>query len=519
MINVCRIDSESNLWNLRAFSLAFPTVSHMASLLPQTYDTSSEPDSEDDASSESSGSSSPGSSSSSSSSSANSAKEFLKRQSQTAKARAASLLSRGKKQLARHAVLKPPAHPAESFKDDLEGSSAINQAGQYGKTVRFRRLRLLVSYVKAWCSAVVLFCQRLFGKIDHTIVTAIVDDTNVRLSEVPAGCSTWRMSRVVTVMNTVQKLVVSHWEATTASQEMKIFNVITPLVVLPKADTKTLTAQLVLQLFSFLGMVSMRYKDLVPERLFSDVQIQGTILSLDSLKANVSMLKHFRAAVNSHCKKSECRDTQIHPLLGILCMLHQLALARTPILLGFRGFWSSVVRLAHLFENHSFRRQFRLALLRVLCDNFTYVPVSEMPQGFAQWREGRNRTFRLTSEGGKKRWQLHTQLMKWDNGSMDSAEFTHYCVGSCCKGDSQAAKHWFALLQLSKYYVLLFTFGYPVPLTYRWTHAQRAIQYVKEPGLMQIESRFAVVVFKMQFISKQTGWQVLVQRSNNVLLF
>ena len=450
----------------------------MASLLPWQSDQSKS----ETASESSSGSDADDSSndSSTSSSSAKSWEQKFRRQRQTAKARAASLLSRGMKKLAKDALLNPPAHPAEKFRNDREATSQIHKPGQCHEVVRLRRLRLLVSYVKAWCASVLAFFQRLAGKVQHTIVIAIVDDTNIRLSEIPAGATGWRLSRVVTVMNTVQKLVVNYKEANGAS-DAKMFNVVTPTVSLSKADTDTLSVHFLSNLFCFLGVISMRYKDLLPERMLSDVPIQGSVVTLDSLKANVAMLKQFRASVNMHHKQSDVVDA-IYPLLGIFCLLHQLALARGPILFGFQNFWSSVVRLAHLFENSSFRTQFRIAMLKILCDGFTCVPVTEMPPGSTKWREERNNIFQFAAAAStsKHRVALHRSLMKWDNGNTTSDSVTHYCLGHCCKGESQSAKQWFALLQLTKYYVLLFSFGFPVPLTYRWVHAGRAIQYLKD---------------------------------------
>ena len=455
----------------------------MASLLPwqpnqSKSETASESSSDSDAADDSS------SDSSTSSSSENSWEKKYRRQRQTAKARAASIRSRGMKKLAKNALLNPPAHPAERFKDDLEATSQIHKAGQGHSTVRLRRLRLLASYVKAWCAAILAFFQRLVGRVQHTIVIAIVDDTNIRMSEIPAGANNWRMSRVVTVMNTIQKLVVNYkvdGQDGASASDMKMFNVITPTVSLSKADTDTLSAYLLSNLFCFLGVISMRYKDLLPDRVLSDVPIQGSVVTLDSLKANVAMLKQFRESLHTHHKQSDVLDT-IYPLLGIFCLLHQLALARGPILFGFQNFWSSVVRLAHLFENSSFRTQFRLAMLKILCENFTCVPVTEMPPGFTKWKEDRISVFQFTpgASTSKMRVQFHRNLMKWDNGNGASNSLTHYCVGHCCKGESQSAKQWFALLQLTKYYVLLFSFGFPVPLTYRWVHAGRAIQYVKD---------------------------------------
>ena len=71
-------------------------------------------------------------------------------------------------------------------------------------------------------------------------------------------------------------------------------------------------------------------------------------------------------------------------------------------------------------------------------------------------------------------------LADWDNSDPSLPSLTHWCHGSCCKGRSREAKEAFALLQVCKHFVLLFALGFPVPLSYRWVHAERANQYIKE---------------------------------------
>lgn len=407
---------------------------------------------------------------------------FVRHQ-RTAKARKTRIRSAATRKLSKNAVLERP-HPADRFKHDLHGDSEIHQPGQHSSVPRLRRLRLIVSYLKSWCAAVRQYFQS--STVDHSLVIAIVDDTNMRLSEVPSGSERWRIGRVVNVMNTIQKLVVSRRNETDRTKrENKTFNVITPLVVLPKADTETVAAEFQSRLLAFLGFVASRYHDLIPETLLQNVPIQGTVVMFDSLKVNVSMLKHLRQAVHEKHVASDPSDGSMHPLFATFCLLHQLALARTPILRAFSGFWSSVVRLSHLFENSSFRLQFRHSMVQVICDSFSFVAVPEIPGEASAWKHKRVSLVKYT-DGSMKRISLHTDLMKWDNGDMDSTEMVHFCLGHCCRGSTQASKSWFALLQLTKYYTLLFGFGFPVPLLYRWTHAKRASQFVKDSGFMSI---------------------------------
>ena len=52
--------------------------------------------------------------------------------------------------------------------------------------------------------------------------------------------------------------------------------------------------------------------------------------------------------------------------LRIKCVLHQVCLVRRPAVLSVDRFWATLVRLAHLFEQHSFKRQFTLAVVQIL---------------------------------------------------------------------------------------------------------------------------------------------------------
>ena len=416
-------------------------------------------------------------------------KRFLQRQKQTAKARAASIASRLRKRIARNAELNPPEHQAQAFAKDLTAQSEINRPGLHQKMCRFRRLRLLVSYLRGWGQYVNAFFQQ--REVDHTLLVAMVDDTNVRLSARPdAEITGWKISRVVSVMNCVQHFIVSYRHKIDPAAEdnqmngeqfsHKAFYVHSPMTVLPKGDTVNIAREFLSKLLFFLGNLSGRFNLVgISQDFAKDVRLQGTVMVYDSLKANVSMFKMVREAVHKHHKSA---TDNLYPVLGLVCLLHQLSLARKPILFGFANYWSNVVRLAHLFEGQGFRTQFRVALLGVLHDSFSFVAVSELPSDAAQWQQERVGVYRWTSSKNV-RIELHKTLDKFDNGNPRVPQVTHYCVGHCCDGDTQDEKKRFALVQICKYYMLLLSFGYPVPLTYRWVHAQRALQYVKEPSL------------------------------------
>lgn len=417
-------------------------------------------------------------------------KRFLKRQRQTAKARAASLRSRAIKHLAKSATLQPPQHPADKFKDDLQQDSEINQPGSHQTSCRVRRLRLLVSYLVAWCAAILKFVLDISNKVEHTLVVGIVDDMNCRLASIPSDAPQWRQSRVVAVMNCVQRFMVC-WKASETpdtSQETyhhrRSFSVCTPMTVLPKSDRDTIGSELKSRILTFLGQTSSRYRHLnLPSALIQNARIQAVMLVFDSLKTNIAIMKQFRQSVFMYHKqqRQERRDSEnktLHPLLGVFCFLHQLNLARQPILCGISGFWASVVRLSHLFENQNFRGQFRSALLHVLCDSFVVIPVTSLPGSTSEWRRERASLYR-TGSVTTKRLHFHQMLSSWDNGDPSQKAITHFCTGQCCKGKSLEERENYAILQVAKYYSLIFSTGFPVPLSYRWKHCDPALQYLK----------------------------------------
>ncbi|CAK9049078.1 PARP-type domain-containing protein (Fragment) [Durusdinium trenchii] len=70
--------------------------------------------------------------------------------------------------------------------------------------------------------------------------------------------------------------------------------------------------------------------------------------------------------------------------IQVKCLLHQICLVRRPSILAIDSYWSTVVRLAHLFENWSFKRQFGISLLHILKQ--PGIAVSEFPDEMSNWK-------------------------------------------------------------------------------------------------------------------------------------
>lgn len=414
----------------------------------------------------------------------------LKNKVKTFKARAAALVGKARRRLARNAVVKPPEHRAEAFRDDVKHDSSLHRPGSNSTYDRNRRLRLLISFLKMWASRLMSFVNHANAdskrRIHHTISSTIVDDTNMRLSTVAPDVSAWKSSRVTPVMNAVQTFTLCYTDENPAEPAIgadrcqhKTYTVHTPMAALARSDQNTLFCELTSRLVLFLGAVSERFERIgVAASFAKDIPIQVSTLCFDSLITNIAMLKQIRSRV--HQKHSMDGHRQIFPFFTVKCVIHQLALSRRCLLFGFDKFWSMLVRLAHLMEVSSFRTQFRRAVLAVACQSFSYIPVAELPRACQDWKHRRNELTGVLSGSSKKRLEIHQELSRWDNGNPDSDSIPHYCLGHCCQGGSHDSKSRFAMVQIAKRFSLLFSFGYPVPLAYRWVHAARALQFVRE---------------------------------------
>lgn len=399
----------------------------------------------------------------------------LKRRAQTEKARAAALLARAKRKS--QPSEEAPLHPAAMYKPDLQPRPEVNKPGHSSLPERWRRLRVVFSWMKAWCAALGSFLQSAGPTATHCFTTTVVDDTNMTLSE--AIDTDWRKSRVVSVMNMMQSLVVT-CKVDEGESQRHTFLVHSPLIVLPKTTAGSIVHELRSWLVTFAGKVSARFQLFgLCSEMFSPIPIQATLICWDSLVTNLAILKYLRVMV--HLKHLEDGFNILYPLLANICLLHQLGLARKSITCHYPGLWSAIVRLAHLFEMGSFRKKFRGALISEICDSYRSIPVAALPEEAKTWRQARNRVCNLFSTDGSyslKRRRLHLKLLEWDNSDPSGRSFCHWCLGHCCRGANGEEKSRYALLQLCKHYTLLFGHGFPVPLLYRWIHGYRALQFV-----------------------------------------
>ena len=204
------------------------------------------------------------------------------------------------------------------------------------------------------------------SSIDKLLDVVVLDDSSCRIRGQGDG-----IPAIHTVMNTVQTVHIVD-----AGNNCESFIVPTPYISLQSQRTEDLHAayrSYVLVSSSGVGAVWKAVEGQATQLAqFSDNPLPSQLQSLvsqcnwrcqvlvgDALKTNDAVFKLERSLLTA---QNETRALS----LRIKCMLHQLCLTRRPAVLSVDKLWSTYVRLAHLFEQISFRRQFAMALLQVL---------------------------------------------------------------------------------------------------------------------------------------------------------
>lgn len=404
----------------------------------------------------------------------------LLRKQRTEKARQASLVSRAIKKEREKVQDCADGRPGSDYIPNLQPNCPLTQPGQCWPVQKLTRMRLLLSWFTEWVRSVSCFFKESGASIKHSINVCIIDDTNMRLTTSYDERGLWRGSRVVSVMNNWQTLVFGMGD----EGHVQTYLLHTPMLPLEKANTAVLAKEFCSWIFCWLGQIGERYQRLGAVSVAPGIQIQCVSIAWDSLPTNTSVLKGLREKVHVETlrQKHMGNKTRAFPAFSAHCAIHQIALCRKQLLFFFKGLWSSIVRLSHLFELHSFRCQFRAALVRIICQNFEFIPTTTLPEDFSSWKEERNRCTNVSSHeriGSVQRLRAHISLSRLDNGSVSCKSFTHWCIGNCCQGSSLEEKKRWCLIQICRGYILLFGKGFPVPLTYRWLHASRALGWCK----------------------------------------
>lgn len=173
-------------------------------------------------------------------------------------------------------------------------------------------------------------------------------------------------STIHTVCNTVQSVHVRYSPPDDSKQWVwESLNIPTPMVVLQSAKTgdihSAMTSMSLIcgnQVGSTLQAFGLEPTSVKP---LSDAFLTEVMVG-DSLKANRAAWRIERSHLASRRESGESRVLG----LEVRCLVHQLNLVRKPMVLSISGFWTNLVRLAHLFEQYSFRQSFSASLLHLL---------------------------------------------------------------------------------------------------------------------------------------------------------
>lgn len=294
----------------------------------------------------------------------------LKNQQRTAKARSAAAKAREKRKLDL-TVARVEEKVEDTRQGDLQAAffsrklfhSSTEQDRQRKK---LDRARCLYSFLLTLLKIIQDLFQR--DQIEHVINCVIADDTTTRMKP-PSG-----RSQIFTVCNTVQSLHIRYSNDSCRDcpeREWQTLQVPSPMVALSGAKAGDVHgAMTAFSVFCAQGIGFMLSKlGLTKESVtIPQTGFRTQVFCGDALRANdaawiversIRMMKKQQSEDQQH---DESQDLS----LRLKCMVHQLNLIRKPCVLSAKGYWSTLVRMAHMMEQASFRRAFASAMLVVL---------------------------------------------------------------------------------------------------------------------------------------------------------
>ena len=169
---------------------------------------------------------------------------------------------------------------------------------------------------------------------------------------------------IYTVMNTVQTCHIQYGNGSCNN-----IGVPTPFLTLPSQRTEDLHSAYCSGLLLSSRGVGCSLKHL-QEATQHQRSLDSIITSsMDAWKCHVMIgdaLPTNTAVFRLETALASTRKQRRQLSLRMRCQLHQLCLVRRPIVLAVDKFWTTLVRLGHLYEQHSFKKQFALALVQVL---------------------------------------------------------------------------------------------------------------------------------------------------------
>ena len=293
--------------------------------------------------------------------------ESLKRQARTQKARAALALKRSEQKVEK-AIQKAneaqqPQCDASAYarrlQEDFLSPSAVRtlqrslvscDSHDPKRRAARERSRCVWSLLQTLCRSVVSFLVPQSGStVQHVFNTCVADDTNTTLKAVGS-----KRNAVYTVMNTTQTASARFHDGS-----WNCFFLPTPLQVLNSTKADTLHASFRSWLLVTADGCGGRWQGLgIPAEALDPIPWRTMVMIGDSLKANDSCWKTERAFLQASWRDSKAKLASSGHAIGfrVRCANHQIGLVRKPAVLAVPKYWSTLVRLGHLFETMSFRR-------------------------------------------------------------------------------------------------------------------------------------------------------------------
>ena len=329
------------------------------------------------------------------------------------------------------------------------------------------RARACVAMISAVASVVNnMFCGNGMDAF-HTICSHTVDDCSIKMRGPDAMSNT----TIYTVMNSIDSVhvIYDHKDSTTCSS----VQLPTPLLVVEGADASGIDACSMATSLLTSGGVGWILKQWGINRVASNFK---TFLFMgDSLKANAAAFS--RECHRLQLKRQTNPDFQHHMALRLRCSVHTVSLIRKPIVLLIPHFWTTLVRLAHLYEGLTFRKQMASSLTSIICQSFVCIQSKEVPEDFAAWRKDAESIRKHYWSFSVRKREALTNILEFLNGDLRQFAVVHHCqFDSCGNPCCRDAKE--SLNKALRLIVPWFAGGFQVPLLYRFKHYDQAAGFI-----------------------------------------
>lgn len=279
----------------------------------------------------------------------------LKRRLQTSAARTAKAVKRASVQVAPEGEEADYAatlqkrffsrhwHPHRSFSAPASDADQKQQASRERSRCVFSFLARLKSIVADMFSP-----QR---RPQHVFHSCICDDTSTRMRTPGLG-----RSAVYTVCNTVENTFVRYCDGSWSSLFIP-----TPLRILNDGKAEAIHRAFTSWLIVGANGSGAMWRKLGLSGPASSSIWRSCAFMGDALKANDAAWRRERSIRSLQISSNA--ESLVPVGIRLKCGNHQLSLVRRPTVLSVEKFWSTAVRLGHLYETSSFRRKLASALV------------------------------------------------------------------------------------------------------------------------------------------------------------